>query len=996
MVFSVCGTLRRLIRVASAEVPQAPRRGKPVRVRARRRPLLVEPLEDRRLLSLPGAVGLAGPVAETPADAGHFCAAGQPAPELPGCPNLAAGLLPAPSGRAITAEDLPADWVMIPTYQEVPEYSWHYGCAPTAGGMLIGWWDAQPGTTNLFEGDASGWWGDASESLSGGTKAMVAATPHIVAGRENGHTYGDWRNSPSYPDHESNPGSLADFTKTTDGWTLASDLASGLERFVAWDVPWTATDEGYHGEATTDYTFLGWEFDDFCREIDRGYPVLLGATDHFVLAMGYFDHRSPADPGDYGYICYTTWPGWGLTAWRWQGQEVPEKGATYSVYGGISLRVTPRVPATCTWDGGGHDDFWGTAANWAADAVPSSGDHLVFEGPNRNQAVNDLGPGTEFASICFSDPGFTLTGHRVTLDAQGGTAIRNDADGGQTVALPVRLGSPGTIETAAGHIRIAGDIDTQGHELAFDIRSPGGENNCSGAIRGSGGVRKMGPGRLSLSGSNTYYGPTTVGAGCLAVDGSLAPESYVLVGEQAALSGTGTIGGPVTVERGGTLAPGAATGVLASGSVELQPGSILAIELGAPAPGEGHDQLRVAGTVDLEGATLDVSLGSAPASGQTLVIIDNDGSDAVVGQFANLPDDSTFLVDGHPLQIDYHGGDGNDVALISPAAKVLRRYVFYNNSAFDDPVGGLGDDAVAPDPDRCPDPRQGKTALLPGQSATFQNYTSYSRGINGIMIDIRNPTGTPTPRTFEFRVGNDDDPAGWQPIAPHSVTVRPGRGMEGSTRVTIVWEDHVIRGCWLQVTVNAAEVGLPGDDVFYFGNAPGESGDQPGHAIVNTADELLARDHQRGPRNPAPLCDPHDYNRDGLVNVTDRIIARSSRTAPGTALRLITAPPMPAESQPAPGPGPGQSAVASSARAEVATAQCSTELKSAALHDAVLERAWRRRTERRQGPSAKLAWLWDSAAPDPGPIFRELHVAEQPAVGRVRGSPVEFRAAGTA
>lgn len=60
---------------------------------------------------------------------------------------------------------------------------------------------------------------------------------------------------------------------------------------------------------------------------------------------------------------------------------------------------------------------------------------------------------------------------------------------------------------------------------------------------------------------------------------------------------------------------------------------------------------------------------------------------------------------------------------------VVGRHVFYNNSAFDhnNPAANADDDrAVAPD----------KRALLPGQTATFANYTSYSGGINGLMIDF--------------------------------------------------------------------------------------------------------------------------------------------------------------------------------------------------------------------------------------------------------------------
>ena len=37
------------------------------------------------------------------------------------------------------------------------------------------------------------------------------------------------------------------------------------------------------------------------------------------------------------------------------------------------------------------------------------------------------------------------------------------------------------------------------------------------------------------------------------------------------------------------------------------------------------------------------------------------------------------------------------------------------------------------------------------------NYTSYSNGINGVMVDITDMAGTSTDADFQFRMGNDDD-----------------------------------------------------------------------------------------------------------------------------------------------------------------------------------------------------------------------------------------------
>ncbi len=65
-----------------------------------------------------------------------------------------------------------------------------------------------------------------------------------------------------------------------------------------------------------------------------------------------------------------------------------------------------------------------------------------------------------------------------------------------------------------------------------------------------------GPGRLILSGTNTYTGPTTVNAGVVLVNSSTATGSVVTVNSGGILGGIGTLGGPVTVNPGGLVSPG--------------------------------------------------------------------------------------------------------------------------------------------------------------------------------------------------------------------------------------------------------------------------------------------------------------------------------------------------------------------------------------------------------------------------------------------------------
>ncbi|MBN2474881.1 MAG: lamin tail domain-containing protein [Pirellulales bacterium] len=220
-------------------------------------------------------------------------------------------------------------------------------------------------------------------------------------------------------------------------------------------------------------------------------------------------------------------------------------------------------------------------------------------------------------------------------------------------------------------------------------------------------------------------------------------------------------------------------------------------------------------------------------------------------------------------------------------ATVVGRHVFYNASVFDGnnaAANSLDDSAIAAD----------KTALLPGGTASFANYTSYSRGINGLMIDVAGlPDGAVlSANDFQFRTGNSNTPASWgAAAAPIAVTVRPGAGDAGSDRVTLIWPDFTISRAWLQVTVlPTPQTGLVSADVFYFGNAIGEAGDSVADAKVNATDMLLARNNPRNFLNPAPIDFVFDFNRDARVNATDMLLARNNQTHFLNALRLIVVP----------------------------------------------------------------------------------------------------------
>ena len=80
----------------------------------------------------------------------------------------------------------------------------------------------------------------------------------------------------------------------------------------------------------------------------------------------------------------------------------------------------------------------------------------------------------------------------------------------------------------------------------------------SGPLSGPGSLTKVDSGTLTLAGSNTYTGPTTINQGKLVVDGWLT-NSAVSVNSGGTLGGTGNLTS-VTVYAGGNLAPGDSLG----------------------------------------------------------------------------------------------------------------------------------------------------------------------------------------------------------------------------------------------------------------------------------------------------------------------------------------------------------------------------------------------------------------------------------------------------
>jgi autotransporter-associated beta strand protein len=201
---------------------------------------------------------------------------------------------------------------------------------------------------------------------------------------------------------------------------------------------------------------------------------------------------------------------------------------------------------------------------------------------------------------------FTLSGANTysgatTIDAgtlQAGATNAFSAASEFTIASGATLDLAGFDQTI-GSLEGAGTVTLGSAELTV-----GGDNastTFSGTISGTGGsLIKAGSGTLTLSGINSYTGPTSVNGGALFVDGSIASSSLTTVNGGATLGGSGTIGSTIVL-GGGTFAPGPSNGtpgtMTVAGNLAFQSGAIYLVQVNSST----STTTNVSGTATLAG-----------------------------------------------------------------------------------------------------------------------------------------------------------------------------------------------------------------------------------------------------------------------------------------------------------------------------------------------------------------------------------------------------------
>ncbi len=408
---------------------------------------------------------------------------------------------------------------------------------------------------------------------------------------------------------------------------------------------------------------------------------------------------------------------------------------TIQVSGGnVNLVTVFHVPQPLVWQGGNPNSTWdnGATANWLNGATPTvfySSDNVTFNSVgSANSTVTlsgGLAPGSVTVDTSANDYTFTgggsIAGSTALTKISAGTLTLSTVNsylGGTVISNGVvKVGVNNAVpDGASGDVSVYGTLDLNAlNDTINGLNGTGtvddtaggasvltvGNNNDSGTFSGTVqntagalGLTKAGTGTQTLSGANTYSGPTVINAGALragnlnafadspvtinagaldlgtslvvsnlngAVAGTIVNNSSAApvtlfshgVGSVTSLIADGSGGGPVSVEvlDGSLTLSGANT---YSGGTYVASGAVLAI--GVRNPG-GSGQAGSGGIIASNNATLTmptaVSTSAGPLNsittvdGATVTFASGETANSWAGQFIGSATATNIFVNGN-------------------------------------------------------------------------------------------------------------------------------------------------------------------------------------------------------------------------------------------------------------------------------------------------------------------------------------------------------------
>ena len=326
--------------------------------------------------------------------------------------------------------------------------------------------------------------------------------------------------------------------------------------------------------------------------------------------------------------------------------------------------ITPSTitTGTGTWavDNSGT---WTNPANWVGNNVPDGAGSFadisqVNLTANRtvtldvSRTVGRLTIGDTDGTHSYTldaSPGATLTFDQSPNFGFAGVLTQSATSAGDTISAPIVIGNVNYLSVqnaSAATFTISGNISSSAGSKIIQFDS--GVINVTGVIsNGTTGnfvqVGVVGTSVVTLTGTNTYTGGTSINGATLFVNGdnSGATGSVSVVNSGSLLGGTGTIGGSVTIGGGGTITGGTDTSVgtlTLLGNLSFNAGESSGSRYLVNLSGSTSDKLAISGALNLGNSFGDVLNFSGMADGTSTYVLATYASH--VGQFDsvfNLP-----------------------------------------------------------------------------------------------------------------------------------------------------------------------------------------------------------------------------------------------------------------------------------------------------------------------------------------------------------------------
>ena len=342
------------------------------------------------------------------------------------------------------------------------------------------------------------------------------------------------------------------------------------------------------------------------------------------------------------------------------------------------------------------------------------GNDITLDSPTDVTTIATLDPGRDIRFGFNANPtigGATDGVESLVVDATGQVIMHSEvgANPGRladlTINDTVELASNAT-RVSNGSIEVAGTLTLAPDDVAeaamdttsvndVDVTLAAAEIDLGGAVSGTtgltlassstsgpirlGGTADTGAGTLDLTDSDLAhlvdgFSRLTIGsapAGDVTVESATVTDDLTILTTDAITDAddAGTDLTAPSVDLQGTLDPGSPVGTFTT-TGDLTLDGYLHVDF---ADGTTADRLQVTGSVTIAAGTTLTTTGSTTGSSHAdvVVLVDNDGADAVTGTFDGLAEGATVTVDGRGFVLSYVGGDGNDVTLTRDATPPL-------------------------------------------------------------------------------------------------------------------------------------------------------------------------------------------------------------------------------------------------------------------------------------------------------------------------------------